>query len=33
MTKDERDKIFEKITEGVKLAIERLIEKTKKRGW
>jgi len=30
MTKDERDKIFEKITEGVKLAIEHLIEKTKK---
>jgi hypothetical protein len=30
MTKTERDQIFNKITEGVKLAIERLIEKTKK---
>lgn len=30
MTKEERDKIFEKITEGVNLAIKRLIEKTKK---
>ena len=30
MTIEERDKIFDKVTEGVKLAIERLIEKTKK---
>jgi hypothetical protein len=30
MTKSEHDKIVDKITEGVKLAIERLIEKTKK---
>lgn len=30
MTISENDKIVNKITEGVKLAIERLIEKTKK---
>ena len=30
MSKAETDKILDKITEGVKLSIQRLIEKTKK---
>jgi hypothetical protein len=30
MSTIESDKLFEKVTEGVKLSIERLIEKTKK---
>jgi len=30
MTQSETDKIFDKVTEGVKLSIQRLIERTKK---
>jgi hypothetical protein len=30
MSQSEIDKIFDKVTEGVKLSIQRLIEKTKK---